>query len=86
MQTPFRQIENSGERNKIKSLKIEFRTQFDIVDLDADGHVIDKGDEDFTRSRSWTGRKAGFEFKLGERGLGYYRTGKKVRVPSNTAY
>ena len=36
--------------------------------------------------RTWTGRKAGFEFKLGERGLGYYRTGKTVRVPSNTAY
>ena len=65
---------------------IRFREKFDMVELDALGHVIDKGDEDFTPSPSWIGRRAGFEFKLGERGLGYYRTGKKVVVPSNTAY
>lgn len=65
---------------------IVFRTQFDIVELDANGRIVDKGDEDFTPSNTWIGRKAGFEFKLGERGLGYYRTGKKVVIPSNTAY
>lgn len=66
--------------------KITFLTKFDVVELDAHGHVIDKGDDDFTPRNEWTGRKAGFEFKMGERGLGYYRTGKKVVVPSNTAY
>jgi hypothetical protein len=67
-------------------MKIKFLTKFDIVELDPSGHVIDKGNEDFSPSETWIGRKAGFEFKLGERGLGYYRTGKKVVVPSNTAY
>lgn len=67
-------------------LRIVFRDQFDVVELDANGYVIDKGDEDFKPSKTWTGRRAGFEFKLGARGLGYYRTGKKVVVPSNTAY
>mmetsp|Transcript_26100 Transcript_26100/g.38611 ORF Transcript_26100/g.38611 Transcript_26100/m.38611 type:complete len:833 (+) Transcript_26100:89-2587(+) len=67
-------------------VKIYFTTKWDIVELDSDGHIIDKGDDDFKPSRNWTGRMAGFEFKLGERGLGYYRTGKKVIVPSNTAY
>mmetsp|Transcript_57478 Transcript_57478/g.171484 ORF Transcript_57478/g.171484 Transcript_57478/m.171484 type:complete len:875 (-) Transcript_57478:148-2772(-) len=65
---------------------IRFRTKFDVVELDKDGFVIDKGDDDFEPSKGWTGRMPGFEFKLGERGLGYYRTGKKVVVPSNTAY
>lgn len=68
------------------SAKLHFRKNFDVVELDANGHVIDKGDEDFSPSKEWAGRKAGFEFKMGERGLGYYRTGKKVVVPSNTAY
>jgi hypothetical protein len=70
----------------IGKMKIKFRTKFDIVELDANGHVIDKGDEDFAPSKTWIGRKAGFEFKLGVRGVGYYRTGKKVVIPSNTAY
>ncbi|KAL7470771.1 hypothetical protein ACHAXS_011045 [Conticribra weissflogii] len=65
---------------------IKFKTNFDVVELDANGHVIDKGDDDFMPSHKWIGRKGGFEFKLGERGLGYYRTGKKVVVPSNIAY
>ncbi|KAL7535406.1 hypothetical protein ACHAWF_005157 [Thalassiosira exigua] len=90
---------------------IKFKTKFDVVELDASGRVIDKGesmvslirsffmfvyltslfgigagDDDFTPSLKWTGRKGGFEFKLGERGLGYYRTGKKVVVPSNISY
>ena len=72
-------------KKKLK-VNIKFRTKFDIVELDVFGHVIDKGDQDFAPSKTWTGRKAGFEFKLGERGIGYYRTGKKVVVPSNTAY
>ena len=67
-------------------MKIRFREKFDMIELDALGHVIDQGDDDFTPSKTWVGRKAGFEFKVGERGLGYYRTGKKVVVPSNTAY
>ena len=83
--TPFREIPNA-ELPKIGNFKIEFKTKFDIVELDASGKVIDKGDDDYMPSKSWIGRKAGFEFKLGERGLGYYRTGKKVVVPSNTAY
>ena len=58
----------------------------DVVELDAHGHVIDKGDDDFLPSKQWIGRKAGFEFKMGQRGLGYYRTGKPVIVPSNTMY
>lgn len=65
---------------------IKFKTKFDVVELDAGGRVIDKGDDDFMPSLKWVGRKGGFEFKLGERGLGYYRTGKKVVVPSNVAY
>jgi hypothetical protein len=67
-------------------VRINFLEKFDIVELDSNGHVIDKGDDDFKPSKNWTGRVPGFEFKVGERGLGYYRTGKKVVVPSNTAY
>ena len=69
-----------------KRVAFKFKTKFDVVELDASGKVIDKGDDDFTPSLKWTGRKGGFEFKLGERGLGYYRTGKKVVIPSNMAY
>ncbi len=68
------------------SARFHFRRKFDVVELDAKGHVIDKGDEDFKPCKEWAGRLAGFEFKMGERGLGYYRTGKKVVVPSNMAY
>ena len=86
---------NTGKPNRsrrpldmvdIKSGSIRFAKPFDIVELDAHGHVIDKGDDDFSPSKNWSGRRAGFEFKLGERGLGYYRTGTKVVVPSNRAY
>eukprot|EP00986_Skeletonema_menzelii_P001885 scaffold510_cov184-Skeletonema_menzelii.AAC.13 len=69
-----------------KRVAFKFKTKFDVVELDESGKVIDKGDDDFTPSLKWTGRKGGFEFKLGERGLGYYRTGKKVVIPSNMAY
>ena len=72
--------------SNIKSATINFKRKFDIVELDANGHIIDVGDDDYQPSRKWIGRMAGFEFKLGDRGLGYYRTGKKVVIPSNTAY
>ena len=66
---------------------IKFKSEFPgLIELDANGRVIDKGDDDYMPSSKWIGRKGGFEFKLGERGLGYYRTGKKVVVPSNVAY
>jgi len=78
--------DGGSKKQKSTSMKIEFRTKFDVVDLDEDGFIIDKGDDNFTPSISWTGRRPGFEFKLGERGLGYYRTGAKVVVPSNNAY
>jgi hypothetical protein len=90
MPTPFRSSDDPEEykqrtSKKVKA-KITFRTKFDIIQLDAAGRIVDTGDEDFMPCKQWIGRKAGFEFKLGERGLGYYRTGKKVVVPSNTAY
>lgn len=75
-----------AKRRNLNPVEIKFKTKFDVVELDASGHVIDKGDDDFKPSMKWTGRVGGFEFKLGERGLGYYRTGKKVVVPSNVAY
>jgi len=77
-----------GKKTKLTCVRteIKFKTKFDVVELDASGRVIDKGDNDFTPSLKWIGRKGGFEFKLGERGLGYYRTGTKVIVPSNVSY
>ena len=97
MPTPFRSrndkddngddaTANINTNKKKPKASIQFRTKFDIVELDAAGHVIDTGDNDFAPSKTWAGRKTGFEFKLSERGLGYYRTGKKVIVPSNNAY
>jgi hypothetical protein len=87
---PSRRAAEIGEADQAEKLptrvKIRFLHKFDIVELDSHGHVIDKGDDDFKPSKTWTGRMPGFEFKLGERGLGYYRTGKRVVVPSNTAY
>ena len=73
--------------NDRSKAKIKFTTKFDgLVELDANGLVVDKGDENFLPSKTWTGRKGGWEYKLSDRGLGYYRTGAKVVVPSNTAY
>jgi hypothetical protein len=84
---PWTNVPQTDDLNvDIPRVRIKFLEPFDVIELDAVGHVIDKGDEDFTPSQGWIGRKAGFEFKLGERGLGYYRTGKKVVVPSNTVY
>jgi len=74
-------------RRERKPIRIALATKFPgIIELDVNGHVIDKGDENFRPSTSWTGQKEGFEFKLGARGLGYYRTGVEVVVPSNTSY
>lgn len=86
-----RKVSNDAAASAVKDEKktkfaVQFRTNFDVVELDADGFVIDKGDEDFSPTPNWKGRRPGFEFKLGLRGLGYYRTGKKVQVPSNTSY
>lgn len=92
MPNPFRKkgCENENEddkekeqtnRRKSSKFNITFRTNFDVVELDAAGFIVDKGDEDFTPSKKWQGRKAGFEFKLGLRGLGYYRTGAQVKIP-----
>jgi len=78
--------ETKGKESKRKSVEVKLLTKFDVVELDSNGFVIDKGDDDFIPSKTWIGRTGGFEFKLGERGLGYYRTGKKVVVPSNIAY
>ena len=86
--------EDNGEGNDQKPqlvmkprVAIKFKSEFPgLIELDANGRVIDKGDDDYMPSAKWIGRKGGFEYKLGERGLGYYRTGKKVVVPSNVAY
>jgi hypothetical protein len=51
MPTPFRQTKKPDEEPTLKKLKIKFRTKFDIVELDANGHLIDQGDDDFTPSR-----------------------------------
>jgi hypothetical protein len=83
--------ENGSEESDRRPVKaraaIKFKSEFPgLIELDANGRVIDKGDDDYMPSSKWIGRKGGFEYKLGERGLGYYRTGKKVVVPSNVAY
>jgi hypothetical protein len=69
-----------------KRVRIQFLNKFNIVELDPHGNVIDQGDDDYTPSKQFTGTVDGFEFKMGLRGLGYYRTGKEVVIPSNTAY
>ena len=76
----------SSKRPGRTKVTVNFKTKFDVVELDASGKVVDKGDEDFSPSLKWTGRRPGFEFKLGERGLGYYKTGRPVVIPSNVAY
>lgn len=76
-------VTTTGAQRSIVRSAFKFKTKFDVVELDSNGRVIDKGDDDFMPSLKWTGRTGGFEFKLGERGMGYYRTGKVVIVPSN---
>ena len=68
------EAEYAKRGNKKRRLKekvtIQLKTKFEgIVELDANGFIIDKGDENFSPSKQWIGRRAGFEFKLGERGL-----------------
>lgn len=70
-------VKGEYETNSQENVSIVFKTKFVVIELDADGFVVDKGDDDFSPSVNWQGRRPGFEFKLGERGLGYYRTGKK---------
>jgi len=73
---PWRKTKHlNGEVSRSKKVSIRFRTEFDVVELDVNGYVVDKGNDDFSPSIRWKGRRPGFEFKLGERGLGYYRTG-----------
>jgi hypothetical protein len=52
------------------NISVSLLTNFDVVELDSNGFVVDKGDDDFIPSKNWVGRRGGFEFKLGERGLG----------------
>jgi len=52
------------------NISVRLLTKFDVVELDSNGFVVDKGDDDFIPSKKWVGRRGGFEFKLGERGLG----------------
>ena len=61
---------SSKEAEKLINVEVKFFTKFDVVELDCNGFVIDKGDADFIPSKTWIGRKGGFEFKLAERGLG----------------
>ena len=73
MLPPWRHPSTNDEKKKAKGKglvltkksRIIFKEKFDIVELDHNGHVIDTGDEDFSPSKKWIGRKAGFEFKLG---------------------
>lgn len=57
-------------RYNVEKVTIQLKTKFEgIVELDANGFIIDKGDVNFFPSKQWIGRRAGFEFKLAERGL-----------------
>jgi len=58
-------VEEEQKRRPIRSMKIRFLEKFDMVELDAHGKVIDKGDDDFIPSSKWIGRKPAMEFKLG---------------------
>mmetsp|Transcript_12711 Transcript_12711/g.23824 ORF Transcript_12711/g.23824 Transcript_12711/m.23824 type:complete len:823 (-) Transcript_12711:110-2578(-) len=81
-----KRVKSEEDSSSQENVSIIFKSNFDVIELDADGFVVDKGDDDFSPSATWQGRRPGFEFKLGERGLGYYRTGKKISVPSHVAY
>ena len=64
-----------------KRMKINFRSKFNVIELTPDGRVVDLGDDDYTPSSRWTGRRGGFEYKRGIRGVGYYRTGVQQKHP-----
>ena len=70
-----------AERGRGKRMKINFRSKFTVIELTPDGRVVDLGDDDYTPSARWTGRRGGFEFKRGIRGVGYYRTGVQQKHP-----
>lgn len=59
--------------------KFTLKTEFPVDEFDINGRVIDKGDDDYKPSHKFKGGMVGFEFKLGERGLGYYRTVEKLQ-------
>ena len=64
------------KRRKKGRFQINVKTKFEgIIELTPDGLVVDKGDKDFIPSKKFGGRRGGFEFKMGVRGCGYYRTG-----------
>ena len=74
------EAEEPGKRRK---LEIKLKTKFDdIVMLDENGKIVDMGTEGtFIPAARWRGRKGGYEYKRGARGVGYYRTGLEVEVP-----
>ena len=79
-----RKREDDGE--EVGGLKIKLKTAFEnIVPIDDDGIIVDVGGENFVPTKRWEGRKGGFEFKRGVRGVGYYRTGVEVGQVSRAA-
>ena len=74
----------AGGAKKVRRLEIIMKTKFShVVELDGDGNIVDKGDDNFRPERKFKGRMGGFEFKNGSRGVGYYKTGVAVQRPSN---
>ena len=74
-----------GATRKVRRIEVKMKTKFEnIVELDGDGNIVDKGDKNFVPQTKFDGRMGGFEFKMGVRGVGYYRTGVNVIRPSNT--
>jgi len=64
-----------------KRMKINFKSKFNVIELTPDGSVVDIGDDDYQPSERWRGRRGGFEYKKGIRGVGYYRTGIEPKHP-----
>lgn len=63
-------------------LRIKLTTTFEnVTPIDDDGIILDEGSENFVPQSKWGGRKGGFEFKRGVRGVGYYRSGVEVTMP-----
>jgi len=69
-------IIEEGKRRSMKRVRhnkgivFNLTTKFEgLIELDVNGLIVDKGDENFAPSKTWNGRKGGFEFKLGLRGL-----------------
>ena len=64
------------KKSKKKRLKLEFKAETfaGVVKYDANGRPVDRGDENYKPQMKFTGGMEGWEFKLGKRGLGYYKT------------